>query len=86
VLRAVREDGPASRSDIARATGLSKPTVNAAVEFLLAQGYLQEDAAVMAAPRPGRRPRVLRFASGIGHVVGVDIGSDKGLVLVADLA
>src|SRR5207249_9529960 len=37
-------------------------------------------------PRPGRRPRLLRFASGLGHVLGVDIGANKVLVLVADLA
>src|SRR3954454_13345342 len=86
VLHAVREDGPASRADIARATGLSKPTVNAAVEVLLGQGYLTEDPARASASRPGRRPRLLRFASGLGCVLGVDIGANTVLVLVADLA
>jgi len=86
VLHAVREDGPVSRADIARATGLSKPTVNAAVELLLEQGYLNErDDELATPPRPGRRPRLLRFASGLGHVLGVDIGANKVLVLVADL-
>lgn len=85
VLHAVREDGPASRADLARATGLSKPTVNAAVEFLLDQGYVSEDGEA-ASGRPGRRPRLLRFASGLGHVLGIDIGANKVLVLVADLA
>src|SRR5438105_15563788 len=85
VLHAVREDGPVSRSDIARATGLSKPTVNAAVELLLEQGYVSEDE-LASAGRPGRRPRLLRFASGLGHVLGIDIGANKVLVLVADLA
>ena len=87
VLHAVREDGPVSRADLARATGLSKPTVNAAIELLLEQGYVNEDADELASPgRPGRRPRLLRFASGMGHVLGVDIGANKVLVLVADLA
>src|SRR6478672_5032691 len=85
VLHAVREDGPASRADLARSTGLSKPTVNAAVEFLLEQGYVSEDGEA-ASGRPGRRPRLLRFASGLGHVLGIDIGANKVLVLVADLA
>jgi predicted NBD/HSP70 family sugar kinase len=86
VLHTIREDGPASRSDVARATGLSKPTVNAAVELLLEQGYLTEDPGLASPSRPGRRPRLLRFASGLGHVLGVDIGANKVLVLVADLA
>ena len=85
VLHAVRADGPVSRSDLARATGLSKPTVNAAVELLLEQGYVSEDGEA-ASGRPGRRPRLLRFASGLGHVLGIDIGANKVLVLVADLA
>jgi predicted NBD/HSP70 family sugar kinase len=86
VLHAVREDGPASRAAIARATGLSKPTVNAAVELLLEHGYLTEDDELASPTGPGRRPRLLRFASGLGHVLGIDIGANKVLVLAADLA
>ena len=86
ILHAVREDGPVSRSDIARATGLSKPTVNAAVELLLEQGYVHEDDEPAGGGRPGRRPRLLRFAGEIGHVLGIDIGANKVLAIVADLA
>src|SRR6185437_14428756 len=85
VLHAVREDGPVSRAEIARMTGLSKPTVNAAVELLLEQGYVHEDEPA-GAGRPGRRPRLLRFAGDLGHVLGIDIGANKVLVLVADLS
>jgi predicted NBD/HSP70 family sugar kinase len=85
VLHAVRAAGPLSRADLARATGLSKPTVNAAVELLLEQGYVSEDGEAPSG-RPGRRPRLLRFASGAGHVLGIDIGANKVLALVADLS
>ena len=85
VLHAVRTAGPLSRADLARTTGLSKPTVNAAVELLLEQGYVAEDGEAPSG-RPGRRPRLLRFASGLGHVLGIDIGANKVLALVADLA
>jgi predicted NBD/HSP70 family sugar kinase len=90
VLQAIRTDGPVSRADLARSTGLSKPTVNGAVELLLDQGYLLEVADGTGEngrpPRPGRRPRLLRFASSVGHVLGIDIGANKVLVAVADLA
>jgi predicted NBD/HSP70 family sugar kinase len=86
VLHAVRADGPVSRAEIARTTGLSKPTVNLAVELLLEQGYLNEGAELEAPRGPGRRPRLLRFASGMGHVLGIDIGANKVLVVAADLA
>src|SRR3954449_12099678 len=87
VLRAVREHGPVSRAELARTTGLSKPTVNGAVELLLGHGYLTEGPHEPndRPPRTGRRARLLRFASRMGHVLGVDIGADKVLVLVADL-
>src|SRR3954451_14719601 len=86
VLHAVRANGPVSRADLARTTGLSKPTVNGAVELLLGHGYVTEGPhEPHDRPRPGRRARLLRFASRMGHVLGVDIGADKVLVLVADL-
>ena len=69
-------------------TGLSKPTVNGAVELLLTQGYLTRGPGRGGAPpaRPGRRGRLLRFNSWIGHVLGIDIGANKVLAFVADLA
>src|SRR5262245_24591422 len=84
VLHSVRTDGPLSRADIARSTGISKPTVAAAVEVLLEQGYLTEDPELGQPARPGRRPRLLRFASRIGHVLGIDIGANKVLVFASD--
>jgi predicted NBD/HSP70 family sugar kinase len=87
VLRAIREDGPVSRAELSRLTGLSKPTVNGAVELLLASGYLTERIADVdaAARRPGPRSRLLSFRGELGHVLGIDIGADKVLVVVADL-
>ena len=58
VLRTIRADGPISRAELARVTGLSKPTVNGAVELLLESGYLTERVAGLdaadAAPRAAR--------------------------------
>jgi len=92
VLHAIRAEGPVSRAELARSTGLSKPTVNGAVELLLEQGYLTEaadgggDGDGDRPRRPGRRPRLLRFASARAHVLGIDIGANKVLAVAADLA
>jgi predicted NBD/HSP70 family sugar kinase len=88
VLRAIRADGPISRAELARATGLSKPTVNAAVELLLESGYLTEHLAGVdtGERRPGPRARLLSFRGDLGHVLGIDIGANKVLVTTADLA
>jgi predicted NBD/HSP70 family sugar kinase len=87
VLNAIRTNGPISRSALARTIGLSKPTVNEVVEKLLRDGTIVESTANGAdgPPRPGRRARLLRFRAELGYVLGIDIGADKVLVLVADL-
>jgi predicted NBD/HSP70 family sugar kinase len=88
VLRAIRAAGPISRAELARVTGLSKPTVNAAVETLLEAGYLTERVAGTEPDRrrPGPRARLLSFRGEAGHVLGIDIGANKVLVVAADLA
>ncbi len=88
VLSAIRSDGPISRSELARMTGLSKPTVNGAVELLLESGYLTERIAGVDARtrRPGPRARLLSLRGDLGYVLGIDIGANKVLVIVADLA
>lgn len=87
VLRTIRASGPISRAALARATGLSKPTVNSAVELLLESGYVAEHLAAVDAEtrRPGPRARLLTFRGDLGHVLGIDIGANKVLVVVADL-
>jgi predicted NBD/HSP70 family sugar kinase len=86
VLRAIRDAGPTTRAEIRRATGLSKPTVHEVVDALLRSGYVSESAAGDGARRPGPPARVLTFRADLGHVLGVDVGANKLLVLVADLA
>ena len=87
VLRAIRAHGPISRAELAKTIGLSKPTVNEVVEGLLGEGTVLESEANGAERplRPGRRARMLRFRADLGHVLGIDIGANKLLVVVADL-
>src|SRR6185503_2109320 len=86
--RAIRTGGSVSRAELSRLTGLSKPTVNGAVELLLESGYLTERLADAGAStrRPGPRARLLSFRGDLGHVLGIDIGANKILVLLADLS
>jgi len=83
VVRCLRAKGPQSRADLARATGLSTPTVTNVVSHLEDLGYIKR---VAGAQPEGRRPAP-RYAYhvGRGSVLGVDIGADKTLLLLADL-
>jgi len=77
-----------SRPDVARRTQLSKPTVNEVVDELLAAAYLNEspEDGDTRPRRPGPRARLLTFNASLGHVLGIDIGAIKIVVLVADLS
>lgn len=87
VLRTVRHFGPASRPQIARLTGLSRPTVNGIVESLLRSGFLSERPPDRSteAHRPGPKSRLVGFCADLGYVLGLDIGANKLLAVIANL-
>lgn len=85
VLREVRAIGPMSRAEIARTTGLSKPTVTSVVDHLEREGFLLRVSGVQPLQPTGRRPQLYAFHADLRRVLGIDIGADKLVVLVANL-
>nr|WP_281386418.1 ROK family protein [Jiangella mangrovi] len=86
-MRVIRSEGPMPRSDVVRASGISKPTVNEVVETLLAEGLITEslDGGTDRPRRPGPRARLLQFNARRRLVVGVDVESSRILALLSDL-
>ncbi|KUF18365.1 ROK family transcriptional regulator [Streptomyces silvensis] len=83
VLRALHRRSPQTLAELAAGTGLSRPTVDAALEELTGQGWVTEaEAGERARGRPARR---FRFRGEAGYVVGADIGLHKMVLLLADL-
>lgn len=88
LLRTLQARGVLSRPEIALATGLSQPTVNEIAAALLAARLIVE-APAETSDRPVRRgPKaaLLSFNAAAGYVLGIDLGAEKLLVLVCDLA
>ncbi|MFD8566957.1 ROK family transcriptional regulator [Streptomyces sp. NPDC059639] len=81
VLSALRRESPQTVSRLAGTTGLSRPTVEALVEQLVARGWIAEAGIPTTGRAPGRPARRFRFRAEAGHVVGVDIGL-RGIVLL----
>lgn len=79
----MRSAGPLSRAQLARDTGLSKPTVSAALAMLERAGLARE--AGLLAPERGRIAVLYEPDPQAGHVLGVDIGRARLRVAVADL-
>ncbi|MFE0462518.1 ROK family protein [Kitasatospora sp. NPDC058965] len=84
LLERLRTGGPESRAQLARDTGLSKPTVSAALAVLEQAGLVRE--AGVHAPERGRTAVLYEPDPTAGQVLGVDIGRARLRVAVADLA
>ena len=77
---------PISRAEIARRTGLSKPTVNTLVQDLEAAGVVRcNPSAQPSQGRIGRPAASYELVPDAALVVGVDMGATKTIIGVADL-
>src|SRR3954469_11374397 len=83
LMQQLRERGPLSRAQLARDTGLSKPTVSQALAELELAGLVR--AVGPAAPARGRTAILYEPDPTAGYVVGIDIGRAWIRVAVADL-
>jgi predicted NBD/HSP70 family sugar kinase len=84
ILNTVWEHGPVHRAEIARLTGLSKPTASLALESLVSSGLLIETP--RAPEATGRAASFFTAATTAGLVLAVDIGSRYIRGMLTDLA
>lgn len=84
VVRALWQNADGlSRADLARHLGLSRSTISAIVQGLLATGIILESH--RARSTGGRRPIVLKFNDEHLHVLGLDLGSSHLTIARTDL-
>ncbi|MFC4052014.1 ROK family transcriptional regulator [Actinomadura syzygii] len=84
LLRLIREDGVATRAELGRITGLSRPAVASRVAALIARGLVVERA---DGPSTGGRPPArLEFNAAGGTVLVANLGQSRGQLAVCDLA
>ena len=84
IVRAMRDQPPATVTELANLTGLSRPAVDVIAQELVTSGWatIVEPGGSSTVGRPARR---YRFRATAGHVIGVDVGAHKVLALLADL-
>ncbi|RFS82833.1 ROK family transcriptional regulator [Actinomadura spongiicola] len=84
MLRLIREHGVATRAELGRVTGLSRPAVASRVADLVARGLVVERA---DGPSTGGRPPArLEFNAAGGAVLVANLGQSRGQLAVCDLA
>jgi predicted NBD/HSP70 family sugar kinase len=84
VLARLRAAGPATRPQVAKDTGLSKPTVGQALLDLERRQLVREIGRTSTGP--GRSAVVYEENPAAGFVLGVDIGRERIRLAVADLS
>jgi predicted NBD/HSP70 family sugar kinase len=84
LLGQIRDRGPCSRADLARVSGLSKPTVSLALANIEQAGLVRE--AGQRLGRPGRSALLYEIRPEAGFVLGLDVGAQYLRGALADLA
>lgn len=86
MLGVLRDHGSASRTDLMRATGLSRPTISAIVAELIGSGAIREVGKHTAGTTRGRPSQLLALTPPSGRALSVDIGHAHARAIVADAA
>lgn len=79
LLQELFADGPASRADLARSSGLTRVTVSDLVAELIAEGLLEELGAPVET-RVGKPPTLVGLVPDAKHVVAIDLSVDDQVV------
>lgn len=85
LLGLLRENGPVSRAELSRLSGLTKPTVSSQITSLLERGIVIEDGVVVPDARGGKPSTLVRFNPDLGHLAAVEIGASEVRVRLTDL-
>ncbi|MFA9445907.1 ROK family transcriptional regulator [Egicoccus sp. AB-alg6-2] len=84
VLHAVASGTAVTRADLARLTGLTRPTISSLIDQLVDDGLVVEAGPGESAG--GKRPTLLAIDAGARQVVAIDVGTDVVVGLLSDLA
>lgn len=85
VLRIVRDEGPISRSEVARRMGVSKVIIGGIVRRLLGTKILFEIGKGESTVQGGRRPVMLEFNADAGLAIGIEIHLHRATLLVTNM-
>ncbi|GAA4804214.1 ROK family transcriptional regulator [Streptomyces ziwulingensis] len=85
IFTTVLSQGPLTRLELSRRTGLSPAAVTKAVRPLIEAGYLVEDVAEDAPPALGRPATLVRVDGGRALFIGIKVTGDEIIGVLTDL-
>ncbi len=85
VLRIIRDEGPISRSEVARRMGVSKVIIGGIVKRLIGTNILFEIGKGESTVQGGRRPVMLEFNADAGLAIGIEIHLHRATILITNM-
>lgn len=85
LLSLLRRHGPTSRAELARLSGLTKPTVSSQITDLIERGIVVEHGVVVPDARGGKPSTLVRFNPGLGHLIAIEISAAEVRIRLTDL-
>lgn len=86
ILQLVRNYGETTQPEIAKELGLSKPTVSALVEELIADRYIKVNGVGTSTDQGGKRPRIIAFNAEGGGIISLYVGVRRIEAALVDLS
>lgn len=83
ILEKIRKEGPISRTEISRTTGINVVSISNYIKEYLARDLILETGEDVSTG--GRRPEFIELNKRGGHVIGIDIGATSIVVTLMDL-
>ncbi len=83
VINMIKKEGQVTKHDIAKALGLSIPTVTTNINMLMEEGYVLEIG--VAESTGGRKPVILGFNEKARYSIGVNISPDRISIILINL-
>lgn len=85
ILNLIRYEGPISRIELAKKTGISKVAVSEIIRRLDDAGFILEIGKGTSTKRGGKRPTMIKINPENGYVFGIEIHLRKANIALADL-
>jgi DNA-binding Lrp family transcriptional regulator len=85
ILNLVRYEGPISRIELAKKTGISKVAVSEIIRRLDDAGFILEIGKGTSTKRGGKRPTMIKINPENGYVFGIEIHLKKANIALANL-
>lgn len=85
ILTHIYRNKATNRAELARTTGLSKPTVSNVVDALIRDNYLLEVGIGESTWNGGKRPLILKFMADAREVIGVSLDQGKITAVLTNL-